>query len=347
MTATGQYIVRSRFARTGLICAAEVAERIGRLAAPYLVMEPGAAEPGEWRVVAHGRPSPAAVPESGTAAGEVPVRYAVDHRAKVLYHVAPRDQAWVVQSVLRAIRAVHRSAASRQGALFLHAGVVELNGIGVALSGASRAGKTSFIMASVLAGAGKMVCNDDVSLLAEDGGVVGVGWPRSISARLDTLDLLFGRDRAERIRASLSHPGNRTLASLQESGVEPHGTALLYPWEYADAMRTTIGCSARVEAVVHLSLADDPSEVDLSPVPPGASRAMLDARVLAEPNKHLNIFGHEPAAASLSRTRDALAELPSFRLRYDFRDVRGHVDDLGDFLSARLGLCALGMPAPG
>ncbi|MFI9388736.1 hypothetical protein [Kutzneria sp. NPDC052558] len=336
MTEVRQYVVGSRFARTGLVCVAEVAEQIGRLTAPYLSITPGAAERGEWQVVADGQPTSAAVPESVTAQGEVSVDYAVDHDAKMLFHLAPRGPAWVTQSVLRATRAIHRSAASRQGAVFLHAGVVDLGGIGVALVGGSRAGKTSFIMATALSGAGVMVCNDDVSLLAEHDEVVGIGWPRSISVRLDTFDLLFGAGAATRIRASLSHPANQTLLSLKESGAEPHGTALLYPEEYADLLGTTIGRSARVDAVVHLSLADDPSEVDLSPVAPPANEELLAARMLAEANKHLNIFGHEPAAGAPDRTRAALAALPAFRLRYDFRDVRRHVDGLADYLSARL-----------
>jgi hypothetical protein len=58
--------------------------------------------------------------------------------------------------------------------------------------------------------------------------------------------------------------------------------------------------------------------------------------MLTEANKHLNIFGHEPAPGAQDRTRAALAALPSFRLRYDFRDVRRHVDGLAEYLSARL-----------
>ncbi|MFI9382481.1 hypothetical protein [Kutzneria sp. NPDC052558] len=56
MTEVRQYVVGSRFARTGLTCDAEVAEQIGRLAAPYLEV----------------------TPETVTASGEVPVEYAVE-----------------------------------------------------------------------------------------------------------------------------------------------------------------------------------------------------------------------------------------------------------------------------
>ncbi|MCD9195200.1 hypothetical protein [Streptomyces albireticuli] len=315
-----------------------MAERVARLASPYLTVEPGFSGPGAWQVIADARPPEDAVPESVTALGEVAVDYAVDHTRRHVFHLAPEGEAWVTQSLLRATRAVHRTAASRQGVLFLHAGLVELDGLGVALVGGSRAGKTSLIMAGVLRGSGVMVCNDDVSLTARpDGsGVLGVGWPRSVSVRLDTLDLLFGRDRARAVLASLTHPANRTLPVLRESGAEVHGTALVYPWEYADLLRTEIGRSTGVDALVHLSLADDPSEAGFAPVPPAERDGLLEKHVLALPNKHLNIFGHEPDHGTLTRTHDALTALPTFRFRYGFRDVLREVGRLADHLRARV-----------
>ncbi|WP_217224300.1 hypothetical protein [Streptomyces anulatus] len=334
---THPYTVHSRFARTGLTCTPHVAEHLQRLATPYLTLEPGDAGPDVWHVLADTRPPDHATAEPVSAQGEATVEYAVDHAHRRIFHLAPGGEAWVTQSLLRATRAIHRSAACRRGALFLHAGLVELNGSGIALVGGSRAGKTSLIMAGVLEGAGLMVCNDDVSLTADPdgGGVLGIGWPRSISVRLDTLDLLFGRDRAETVRASLSHPANETLPSLVDSGVEPHGTALLYPWEYADALNTKIGHSTRVDAVVHLSLADTPSESRIAPVPPAARGELLKKHALGLPNKHLNIFGHEPDPTSLQRTRTALAALPTFRFRYEFADVRQQVNRLVEYLSGQ------------
>ncbi|MFI9202528.1 hypothetical protein [Streptomyces sp. NPDC053048] len=315
-----------------------MAEQLHRLSAPYMAVEPGSSGPGAWEVIAGTVPPDHAERESVTAQGEVAVEYAVDHSARKLFHLAPEGDAWVTQSLLRATRAIHRSEASRQGVLFLHAGLIELNGLGVALIGGSRAGKTSFITAGVLNGSGVMVCNDDVSLTVDPDGetVVGAGWPRSISVRLDTLDLLFGRDRAQAIRSSLSHPANETLLSLRDAGIEKHGTALIYPWEYADLLNTKIGQSVKVDAVVHLSLADDPAEAELAPVPLSARAGLLEKGVLALPNKHLNIFGHEPAPGSRRRTRAALTALPTFRFRYAFRDVRRQVDRLAEYLDARI-----------
>lgn len=36
-----------------------------------------------------------------------------------------------------------------------------------------------------------------------------------------------------------------------------------------------------------------------------------------------SIFGHGPAPGAVERTRDAVAKLPAFWFRYNFRDVRG------------------------
>ncbi|MFE3022234.1 hypothetical protein [Streptomyces sp. NPDC059256] len=337
-TATDHYTVRSPFASTGLLCTQSVADHVQRLAAPYLHLQPGSSAPDTWRVTAHATPSDRSVTESVTALGEVAVDYAVDHTDRTLVHLAPRGEAWVTQSLLRATRAIHRSAASRRGVLFVHAGLVELNGLGVALVGGSRAGKTSFVMASVLNGSGVMVCNDDVSLTVDSTGgtVTGTGWPRSISVRLDTLDLLFGEDRARAVLASLSHPANETLPSLRASGIEQHGTALIYPWEYADLLETKIGRSLTVDAIVHLSLADDPTEAEFAPVPPPHRGELLDRGVLPLPNKHLNIFGHQPEPEALLRTHNAVTALPTFRFRYSFSDVRQEVDRLADLLRGRL-----------
>lgn len=329
------YVVRSRFATTGLTCGPSVAAEIDRLARPYLTVQPGTAGPEDWRVSEGLPPTPGAVAEPVTALGEPTVEYAVDHAERHVFHLTPEGPAWACQSLLRATRAVHRSAAARSGMLFLHAGLVELNGLGVALVGGSRAGKTSFVMAAVLAGQGVMVCNDDVSLSADaTGGVLGAGWPRSVSVRLDTLDLLLGPERARAALDGLTHPANATLASLRTSGVERHGTALIYPWEYADLLKTQLGHSARVDALVHLSLADAPEEAELSAVTPRERRTLLDRHVLETPNKHLNIFGHEPEPRTVRRTRDALTALPTFRLRYVFQDVRRAVDQLGGHLRA-------------
>ncbi|MFD3758945.1 hypothetical protein [Streptomyces sp. NPDC058622] len=333
-----RYTVRSHAETTGLTCSPSVARHIDRLARPYLSLERGPCPPGAWEVVADTAPPAGARPETVTAQGEASVHYAVDRARRALYHLAPRGEAWVTQSLLRATRAIHRSAASRQGMVFLHAGLVELDGLGVALVGGSRAGKTTFVMASVLHAAGVMVCNDDVSLTAEpDGsGVRGVGWPRSVSVRLDTLDLLFGREAARAARSSLTHPANETLGSLRASGVEEHGTALIYPWEYAALLDTRIGRSAAVDAIVHLSLADDPSETGAADVPPAERAGLLERHVLGLPNKHLNIFGHAPDGAAADRTRDALAALPAFRFRYAFEDVSREVARLAGPLRARV-----------
>lgn len=332
------YTVRSRFTRTGLSCTEAVAEQVRQLAAPYLSLELENSSPKSWQVVAGAEPPPHAEAVTVRAQGEVAVEYAVDYPSRFLFHVSPREDAWVVQSLLRATRAIHRSTASRHGAMFMHAGLIHFNGKGIALVGGSRAGKTSLIMASVMNGGCQMVCNDDVSLVygPDSNEVTGVGWPRSISVRLDSLDLLFGRNRSSTIQASLSHPANQTLLSLRASGIEPHGTALLYPWEYAELFKTEIKQETKVDALVYLSLADDPSGVEFYPVSRSASSKSLEKHILDAPNKHLNIFGHEPRVGVVETTHNAVTDLPSFHLQYYFRDVRTQAEKLVDYLSNQL-----------
>ncbi|PRY37512.1 hypothetical protein [Umezawaea tangerina] len=323
------YTVRSRFAETGLRCPPAVAERVESLLTPYLSLTEGRVADGEWQVVSGEEPPAGATPESVRMPGEDAVGYAVDHAKRTLHHLAPWDEAWATQALLRATRSAHRCAASRRGVVFLHAGLVDLDGMGVLLVGGSCSGKTSFITASGLSGAGVMVSNDDVGLVSapETGGLVGHGWPRSISMRLDTMRLLFGAERSDAIRAGLTHPANRTLLSLKESGVEEHGTALLYPWEYTEVVGTGIRRSATVDAVVYLSLCDD-SGGGFEVVPPGERDAAFAAHQLDAPNKNLNLFGYARDPEVVDATRAMATRLPTYRFRYPFSNAYKEVGRL-------------------
>ncbi len=331
------YVVCSPFASTGLVCSEAVAEQIRLLAAPYMSVERGECDPGDWRVAAGLRPPESAVDESVRAEGETSVEYAIDHEGRCVYHLAPLNDAWVTQSLLRATRAVHRSLATQQGVLLVHAGLVQLGEIGVALVGASRSGKTSLIMASVLNGEGVMVCNDDLALAGgPEGNVLGVGWPRSISVRLDTFDVLFGRKHSTAIQSGLTHPANKNLLTLRDTGIEPHGTALVYPWEYAQLLSSHLPVQANVDAIVFLGFAGDRTDTEFAQIPAEAAGGLLDQSILTVPNKHLNIFGHEPPTGRCGPIVSAVLDLPAFSFRYFFPDARQEVKRLSRSLAAVL-----------
>jgi hypothetical protein len=306
--------------------------------APYFTMVQQVEPADGWHVLA-GDPAPGNLPREVVAAqGEDPLEYALDLPGRRIFHVRPNTEEWEVQSLLRVTRAIHRSEASAAGALMLHSGLVELGGHTVALVGSSRAGKTSLIMSAVLGGHGRMVCNDDLGLTVNPGTgrVRGVGWPRSVSVRLDTFDVLLGRSHALAMRAALTHPANETLLRLQHQGIEPHGTALLYPHEYAEITGSEILREAEVSAVVHLGLADDPGGVEFEPVPPGKRSELLEPHILREPNKHLNVFGHAPRHDGAAATVAAVAALPTFHYRYFFTDAREASGRLQDLISHAL-----------
>lgn len=337
-TSQDWFSVRSPFARSSLRCDPRVATRLGRLSEPYFELSGEPGPTGGW-VAAASSQAPAELPREVVAAqGEDPIEYAVDHEGRRIFHLRPESEEWQVQSLLRVTRAIHRSEASVRGMLLVHSGLVEIDGRGIALVGSSRAGKTSLIMATVLGGHARMVCNDDVGLLRQPGtgAVSGVGWPRSVSVRLDTFDVLFGEDRAREIRDGLTHPANQTLLRLREQGVEPHGTALLYPHEYAAITGAGILRESTVAAVVHLSLADDPDDEMLRAAAPDARPGLLEPHILREPNKHLNFFGHEPQGDLRYATLDAVTALPTYRYRYSFRGVRDAGRRLREFLSQEL-----------
>jgi hypothetical protein len=303
------------------------------LVAPYLTIEPGTAGPQEWSVITGKTPPASAMTKTVTAHGEDSVDYAIDYESRHLYHLQPADEASVVQSLLRTTRAIHRSAAMGMGMVFVHGGLMRVDQLGVAVVGARRAGKTSLIMASVLNGLGRLVCNDGVGLAVEGtGSVYGVGWPGSVSVRLDTLDLLFGRTQSLEIQSGLKHPANKTLSRLHENGDEPHGNALLYLAEYSQILDSAIAHGSTVDVVVYPSLANPGDAARCAPVSPGNNRELFSKFVLSESNKHLNSFGDEPDKERAERAVDMIGALPAFRFCYQFPDVRRQADRLADFL---------------
>lgn len=340
-----RYVVRSDIATSGLSCPADVARDVADLCAPYFEIGLGEPEPDSWRIEVETVPPAAAERIVVTALGEDPLEYAVDTTTRAVYHVAPLGRDWVVQSLVRATRAIHRSVATRTGAVMLHAGLMKVRERGVAVVGASRAGKTSLIMASVLEGLARPVCNDDVGLVLDPaGGVRGHGWPRSVSVRLDTLQVLLGSARADEVVTSLRHPANRTLSRLRAEGIEPHGTALLYGDEYCRLLGAVVAKGASVDAVVHLSMTNEDERPRMQSLDRDTNVRLLTPQFMNEPNKHLNIFDHACRDGSADEVRDALAGLPAFRFRYRFQDLRGATHQLADHLDAALSPTPQGGP---
>lgn len=132
----------------------------------------------------------------------------VNHARREIAFVAP-PSAWRTQQLLRSVRNLIRWQAYERGELFLHGGMVAVGGVGIAFLGRKRAGKTSNILSALINAAADFVSNDDLVLASSPDGVIGQGFPRAITIRLDSLMAVTKDDqRLRKLVHDARHPIN-------------------------------------------------------------------------------------------------------------------------------------------
>ena len=252
--------------------------------------------------------------------GEPEAVFLVDWSDKVICPIWPEEQYWVQQNCLRIIRALLKIEAACNGEVFLHAGAMQVNNRWVLLLGPSRSGKTTLCAYSLLQG-GNFVGNDDISIFASPNAhfLSARGWPRAISVRLDSWKML--NQNFYEVIESLRHPANGSLHRLVESGEEPHGTALLFPSEFAATFGgAKIQKAVAVDALVFLQFGET---TQLSSVPEPNIRESLLRMVRA----HGVIYERflECLVSDFQASEDVinkLARLPA----YDLQHIMGQSD---------------------
>ncbi|WP_152656272.1 hypothetical protein [Oceanobacillus sp. CFH 90083] len=120
----------------------------------------------------------------------------------------PNENRWKAQQALRLIRGVLRLQDYAENAIFLHGGLVEINGNGVALIGQSKSGKTSTILTLLEDNQVNYVTNDDISIKFSNDTISGFGWPRSMSIRKDTINVNKKIRSRFKNNYTLNHPFN-------------------------------------------------------------------------------------------------------------------------------------------
>ncbi|MCZ1012152.1 hypothetical protein [Streptomyces lydicus] len=198
---------------------------------PWITSSPADhAPPGIWAV--HVGPSIAgeAVPShTGTA-----VYLGADQRTLHL----PASSG-CVRPLVRLLRALIRRQLAADGAIFLDAAVLTVNGTGVALLGGAGAGKTTTLIATLHRHPGALVANDDASLHAGAGSrVIARGYPRAIEVRREVLPHLT--DAA----------GLLTAAAETDS---PKRALYLTPHRLAAALGTALAETAKLSALILLA----------------------------------------------------------------------------------------------
>ncbi|MFE7112651.1 hypothetical protein ACFU98_35530 [Streptomyces sp. NPDC057575] len=242
----------------------------------------------------------------------------------------------VLQYLVRYLRILLRLAHARGDEVFVHGGMVAENGRGVALIGAKRAGKTSTVMASMLAGRA-FVANDDLSMARTGGGWTGRGWPRTVSVREDTftaLGLPSGHGPHEGARGA-----SRSVRRVpgRDGGQD---TVLLRPQELAELLDAPPPQpNAEVSVLLFPRFADSSADpTRLVPLAPPEAARRLAANllpVLVKDQRFLRPHfppGPDPRALGLAEQIAAVS--PAYELVQHFSALREGALAVADLLSA-------------
>lgn len=208
----------------------------------------------------------------------------VDHAGRRILVPGPPGP-WRTLHMLRAIRNILRWEAFVAGDLFLHAGMIDINGCGIAFLGAKRTGKTTAIMAGLLFTQASLVANDALSVREEQGQLMGYGWPRSITVRKETLLAL--QESAPKLMQRLrggAHPTNawpgphnQNQEAMAADG--PPRTVWLYPAELMQAVDATVCQEAPLVAIVFPQFDDAIREPVLESLDKVTGQALLAANI--------------------------------------------------------------------
>jgi hypothetical protein len=290
---------------------------VGRMLEPFVDVTAQTGEQSPWRLVGEISDSEPVsrelVPYGGHA--DTGVRIGIDPLDRVVRLVATSESRYLPVHTVRAVRTLLRLTAAETDptSLFLHAGMFARNGRGLAIVGGKRSGKTSTVLAGISAGA-DFVSNDDLSIQLHADGVVGVGWPRSVSIRTNTL-IPLGVSLPEKT----AHPANRLFDTYRDEA------KLLFPYEIAAVFGIAIAPSAAIVGLVFPSFAPI-AEAGLVRLSPADAAVRIRDNVLDPPVKGESLETHFtlPPPAELARRADRLASaLPAFELRQSLDSVRG------------------------
>lgn len=266
-----------------------------------------------------------------TPSGEPPTTLGYEAAERTLWVDPGLPEAFRHQVAARYIRVLLRLQTLVQGGeVFVHGGLAQIAGRGVAVMGDKRAGKTSTILSLLERGAA-LVSNDDVSFSLAGAEIAATGWPRAISVRRDTFGAL-GIDLQtllERKGLALSHPANGTADRYLPGDEKRTGVALLHPQELARLFDMDIVRRSTLDTLVFPQFTDV-DKPSLRPVPPDRAAELFERQCVANPVKYsdflLPAFGIDRAPDFPSAARTIAARVPAFELRQRFDQLHQGAD---------------------
>ena len=210
----------------------------------------------------------------------------VDHTTREIL-ISESSRSWRTLQMLRMIRNILRWEAFVTGDLFLHGGLVDMNGIGVAYVGGKKSGKTSSILAALLTEGSRLVSNDDLTIREKNGQLIAYGWPRTINVRRDTirslqkvapglLDLIPDAKHPANIWPGPHNEGVPNLSDPVRS--LPH-SLWIYPAELTKATRSMTTRTSEVKVIIFPQFDDSVENPLLEQISPTEAAELITPHV--------------------------------------------------------------------
>jgi len=349
--ASGRAWARLHGVTVRLHAGAGVLESLDRHLAAYLRLHAGDPHaPADWTVAAgslgelRANPRPALAVEGP---GEPPQRMRVLPASRRLEVYADPER-WLVQATLRQLRHVLRLSLGSREMVFVHGALVRIRDRGVALVGEKRSGKTSTLLALLEVPGTAFVSNDDVSITFRRERPLGLGWPRSVRIRLDTLGVLElvgpgARGRPVRLRHPLN--GGSPLPDPTRDPCAP-GVLHAFPDELGRCLDRPVLTECAIDVVVFpsfaasLDAAPRIDRLDRSRALAALERHSAPRRPLPGSEHAVHLLRHfpPPSHAKIDPLLERLAaSVPCFRLRQGFRTLRAGAAALCEALDVPCG----------
>jgi hypothetical protein len=316
-------LVQRGAARAALIAPARFADAVASLLRPYCdaraVLQAGE---GTWVVSLEMPPTPASDVERVEirVPGEPDAVYHFDGRARRIVVVQPSDGPWRVQHGARLLRVLLRLAHMGSETVYLHAGMARVRSFGVALVGGKRAGKTSTILSVLLSSSGCYVTNDDLAVRRREAGWEGLGWPRAVSIRQDTLRALLRQHPGSRLRPQdFRHPWNASIAHDTPDEDPVQKAFIAYPFELAHQLDLAVEPSAPLNLLVFPRFeSPDGCRTRIERLSAVRVEELLGENLETNPNKYedflLPHFDITPRRTSSRRLHELAREVPGYEL---------------------------------
>ncbi len=164
---------------------------------------------------------------------------------KIIFIMNDNNQEWLIQNIHRMIRVLLRMQCIEKGHLFMHGGLVNYRGYGIAFLGGKKAGKTSSILSMLSLMDSVFVSNDDISFFENDNVWMAQGWPRSIVVREDTLEKVCGRKKNTFVH-ELHHPLNSSNKLI-----------CFYPDEFVNIFNRKLSSESILSGIIFPSFSND------------------------------------------------------------------------------------------